>query len=196
VLVIKDDQRGEARYRFLETVRQYAAERLHKSGEAAAVRRSHAQFCLGLAEETEGELIGPNSLVALGNLQLEHDNLRAALAWAGEVGEADVEVRLAGALYWFWLRSGHVSEGRRWLEAALERPGASIPTWARAKALCGAGFLAFSRVDQPVAGGRRRGARSGCCLARSNDGSPNPGGGLQTSRSGIAKPSGSAGQTR
>jgi non-specific serine/threonine protein kinase len=81
-LVMYDDQGGEARYRLLETVRQYARDRLLEAGEAEAVRGRHAGWCLALAEEAEPALVGDNQREWLDRLEREHDNLRAALACA------------------------------------------------------------------------------------------------------------------
>jgi predicted ATPase/DNA-binding SARP family transcriptional activator len=110
----------EARYSMLEPVRQYAREKLEESGEAGDVSRRHAAWCLELAEEAEPELMGEGQEAWLGRLDAEHDNLRAAFVWLLEAREADAALRLGGALGGFWHMRGHLSEGRRWLEAALE----------------------------------------------------------------------------
>ncbi len=153
-LVVVEERGGEARYRLLETVRQYGHEKLLESEAAEAIRRRHASFFLALAEEVEPKLKGGESRLWLERLEIEHDNLRAALRWAADAGEVETQLRLAGALWWFWLRNGHLSEGRRWLEDALERVEASARTAARAKVLWGAGFLAFSQVSHPAARSR------------------------------------------
>jgi predicted ATPase/DNA-binding SARP family transcriptional activator/DNA-binding CsgD family transcriptional regulator len=153
-LVVVQEQLGEARYRLLETVRLYGWEKLHESGMIMSTRRTHANFFLALAEEVEPKLKGAESRLWLERLELEHDNLRAALRWAADTGERQTELRLVGALRWFWVRRDHMSEGRRWLEDALERAGPSGRAAARAKALCGAGFLAFSQIDHPTARAR------------------------------------------
>lgn len=112
---------GEARYSMLEPVRQYAREKLDEiGGEAGSVSRRHAAWCLGLAEEAEPELMGEGREAWLRRLDAEHDNLRAAFASLLEAGEADAALRLGGALGGFWHMRGHLTEGRRWLEAALE----------------------------------------------------------------------------
>ena len=143
---------GATRYRLLEPVREYAAQRLRESGEADEARRWHAAYYLALAEAAEPALWGAEQTGWLARLEAEHDNLRAALAWlldrAADGGEERAEraLRLAGALWRFWGVRGHLSEGRRWLEAVL---GASAgrDLAARTKALDGAGWLAQGQGD-------------------------------------------------
>jgi non-specific serine/threonine protein kinase len=141
-----------ARYRLLETVRQYAAERL-AAGDEAAVRGRHATFFLALVEEAEPRLSGPEQGRWLAALDTEHDNLRAALAWGlREGGDRAEGTRLAGALGPFWLRRGHLSEGRRWLgEALAEGRAATAPAGPRARALASAGALANMQGDHAEA---------------------------------------------
>jgi predicted ATPase/class 3 adenylate cyclase len=125
---------GEPRFVMLETVHEYASEKLGESGEAEEVRRRHAEHFLALADEAEPRLQGPEDVEWLERLETEHDNMRAALSWALERGEDEVALRLAGALGWFWEAHGHYSEGRRWLEEALAQDDrASVA--ARVKAL-------------------------------------------------------------
>jgi predicted ATPase/class 3 adenylate cyclase len=144
------------RFYMLETIREYAAERLEESGETEAIRGPHAEHYLGLAEEAEPELRGAHQLGWFERLEAEHDNLRAALSWAIEGGRTDTALRLGGALWWFWLVQGHLSEGRRWLEEALAKDdgrqaGSSARSSARssvrAKALIGAGRLLLEQSD-------------------------------------------------
>ena len=150
-LVVVHKQGYEARYRLLEVIRQYGEEKLRAFGEAGFIRRDHANFFLALAEEVEPRINGPDHRLWLERLEAEHDNFRAALRWAAEARQTETELRLAGGLWWFWLRNGHMSEGRRWLEGVLGRLDPSVRTAARAKALCGAGWLAFSQVDHAAA---------------------------------------------
>ncbi len=115
------------RYRLLETVRQYALQRLEGGADGAAVRRRHAACFLALAEQAEPHLRRAEAGAWLDRLQADHDNIRAALGWgeeAQETGEGAVDFppRLAGALWMFWWQRGHFAEGRRWLEAALRHP--------------------------------------------------------------------------
>jgi predicted ATPase/DNA-binding XRE family transcriptional regulator len=145
---------GEPRLAMLETTREYALERLEASGEAAAIRAGHARYYLRFAEAADLELHGPRQLAWLNRLEREHDNLRAALGWAGRSGEAEGGLRLAGALSWFWLIRGYWSEGRGWVEGALASAERAGRTEARAKALLGAGELAWQQGDY-VASRRR-----------------------------------------
>jgi non-specific serine/threonine protein kinase len=138
---------GALRYRMLEPVRQYGRERLEESGETETARRRHALWYLALAEEAEPKLIGAEQARWLEQLETEHDNLRAALRWFLERGEAESGLRLAGALGEFWRVRGHLREGLRALEAALENGKDAPPTLARAKALAHAGYIAWNRVD-------------------------------------------------
>jgi predicted ATPase len=141
---------GPVRYRLLETLRQYGRERLDASGEAETTRRRHAEYYLRLAEAAEPELRGPRQDVWLAQLEQEHDNFRAALAWSRTSGSAaDLGVRLAGALGWFWYVHGHPSEGRRQIDAALEAAG-DVSAAARARALGAAGFLARIQGEPAV----------------------------------------------
>ena len=153
-LVQVSEQGGEARYRLLETVRQYGREKLEESGEEPDIRRRHADFFLQFAERVEPRINGKDRGFWLGRLEAEHDNLRAALAWSQETAEAETALRLAGALSWFWYHREYWSEWRRWLDGALairESARASGRTAARAKALSGGGFLAWMQGDQSLA---------------------------------------------
>lgn len=147
-LVVVDEGHGtESRYRLLETIRQYALDRLVESGEAGEVRTRHRDFFLALTERAEPELRGPEQKVWLDRLELEHDNFRAALEWAradphgGEAG-----LRLAGALWWFWEVRGYWTEGRQWLRGALSHAG-DVSTAARVNVLNAAGALALRHGD-------------------------------------------------
>ncbi|HEX5506477.1 MAG TPA: LuxR family transcriptional regulator [Thermomicrobiales bacterium] len=140
-----DGPGGEPRLAMLETIHEYAAERLAASGEEAAARRAHAAYYLALAEDARPVLHGPEQGAWLARLEADHDNLRAALRAALAAGDAATAPRLAGALWPFWHIRGHLTEGRRWLEEALALDGA--PPVARAEALCGAGILAFYQDD-------------------------------------------------
>ena len=132
---------GEPRFVMLETVHEYAREKLKESGEAEEIKRAHAEYFLALAEEAEPELKGPDQLEWLEKLEAEHDNLRAALSWSLEYGDAELGLRLAGALWSFWFVRGHLSEGQWWLEEALAKSGAAASASSRARALTGAGRL-------------------------------------------------------
>jgi tetratricopeptide (TPR) repeat protein len=118
-LVGVDEQGQVARYRFLETIRQYAHARLQESGEESAMRQRHAMVFLEMAEAAEPHLTDAQQTRLLEQLELDLDNVRAALGLMIEQSAGDLAARLSGALYRFWYRRGHLSEGRRWLEAAL-----------------------------------------------------------------------------
>jgi tetratricopeptide (TPR) repeat protein len=134
----------------LEPVRQYALERLEESGEMGATRGRHAEHFVVLVEKARPVFLGAEHPLWLRRLEQEHDNLREALRWAREVGDVRSGLRLVGALSWFWWMRGYLEEGRRWAERFLsepfddDRPGCRR---LRAKALYGAGELAFGQGD-------------------------------------------------
>jgi predicted ATPase/DNA-binding CsgD family transcriptional regulator len=150
-LVMVRENGGQTSYRLLETVRQYGRERVEESEDEAEVKRRHAAFFVGIAEEAEWELDGPDQTLWLAFLETDHDNFRAALSWSlGEGGDAGLGVRLAAALWPFWFARGYLSEGRRWLERAITLSD-SLSTLARAKALNGAGSIATFQDDYEAA---------------------------------------------
>jgi len=146
-LVGLDETGAEARYRLLETVRHYAGERLAAAGESTAARDRHLIWYLTLAEDVESRLSGPELRLWLGRLETKIDNLRAAMGWAREQGDGARFLRLTGALWRFWLLRGYFSEGRGWLEAALQMEGAQDMPAVRARALAAAGALACEQGD-------------------------------------------------
>jgi tetratricopeptide (TPR) repeat protein len=133
----------------LETIREYAAERLVASGEAEAVGRAHAGYYLGLVEASERGLRGAEQGAWLARLGAERDNLRAALAWA-LAHDPDLTLRLCAAAAWFWVSSGAFGEGRAWAERALALPGAADGP-AAAQALLALGILAVPPIDPAAA---------------------------------------------
>jgi predicted ATPase/DNA-binding CsgD family transcriptional regulator len=141
----------EARYRMLQTVRQYALERLDELGEEEEVRGRHAGFFLALAEEAEPELRGPRQVAWMKRLGAEQDNLRAALRWLLSKAEWEMVARLGWALWWFWWLPARFTEGRRWMEEALEKGSATMPVSARARALFVAGVMAAGQDDHCTA---------------------------------------------
>ena len=148
----RDTSAGEPRYWMLETIREYATERLDASDEADELRHRHGEHFLALAEEAEPLLRGPSPKDWLDRLEREHDNLRVALDRLEAAGESELALRLAGAVSDFWQIRGHLAEGRRRLERALHAD--EHPTAARARALNGAADLAI--VSGDVATGRLR----------------------------------------
>jgi DNA-binding NarL/FixJ family response regulator len=147
-LVMARDEDGEARYHLLETVRQYAREKLSESGETEQFRDWHAGYFLELAEEAEPELKSAWQVAWLERLEVEHDNLRAMMAWLLKRGELEEAARLGWALWLFWGIRGHFAEGRRSMEQTLRaRGGAALPATARAKALYVEGMMANYQGD-------------------------------------------------
>jgi predicted ATPase/DNA-binding CsgD family transcriptional regulator len=136
----------EPRFVMLETIREYAQERLEESGEAETTKRAHAKYFLAITEEAEPELWGPEDAAWSNRLEREHDNMRAALSWSIEHDEVELALRLGGALRWFWNIEGYYGEGRNWLEATLDK-GERASAQARAKALEGVGWLADKQGD-------------------------------------------------
>ncbi len=141
------EQRGERpRYLVLEMIRQYCRDKLLDSGETDWVQGRFLDYYLRLAEEAETKLQSAEQFVWLDRLEVEYDNLRAALEW-GQASPADAEagLRLASALWRFWYLRGKLSEGRLWLEGALT--GARGGSLARAKVFNVAGHLAYAQGD-------------------------------------------------
>jgi len=150
-----EEAEGESRFRMLETVREYAGERLEAGGEAEEMRRRHAVYFLALTEEAEPELRGARQVEWLARLEADHDNLRAALGWSLGGGDRELGLRLAGSLWFFWHTRGHWSDGRRWLEGALGEATAA-PSAAWATAHLGLGVLALWQNDLGRAEARLR----------------------------------------
>jgi predicted ATPase/DNA-binding CsgD family transcriptional regulator len=130
----------EPRYRMLETIREFGLVRLAAHGEEHAVRSAHATDILNLAEPSYEGIFALGYERILARLDAEHDNVRAALAWAEAADETELGLRLAGAMTAFWVVRGHYREGQGWLERALGW-GEPAATAARARALNGAGWL-------------------------------------------------------
>jgi tetratricopeptide (TPR) repeat protein len=130
----------------LETIRDYAGELLAASGELASARRLHAAYMVELAEAANAQILrSPEPDAAYDLLDEEHDNLRAALEWAAESDERDVEVRLAVAARWFWIVRGHLGEGRRVFDRILARTDLTKPL--RATALAHGATFPFRQGD-------------------------------------------------
>ncbi len=146
---------GAPRFAMLETIREYALERLGASGEEAALRQRHALYYLALAERAEPLLHGAEQVAWLNRLKAEYDNLRAVLAWSQvAVDGAALGVRIVAALGPFWQFGGYLSEGREQLTRTLAHPEAAAPTVARARALFAVGILAGAQGDFALAHAR------------------------------------------
>ena len=153
-LVAVEAQDAEARYMLLETIQQYAAEKLAAQGETAWLQDRHLLFYVALAEEAEPRLKSGEREPWLAMLDRETGNLRAALVWStGGHGEPDAGLRLAGALSWFWRFRGYLEEGQQWLAQMLAAaPSTSGSTLPRARALCSAAALAMELTSPGRAG--------------------------------------------
>src|SRR5450631_4647009 len=135
---------GESRFVMLETIREYALEKLEASGEKALTKRAHAAYCMVMAEEEPTEQSGTEWLE---RFTLEHDNFRAGLEWLTETGDAEWGLRLGAVMFHFWERREYLSEGRDMLGKVLKVAGAASPTKARTRALFSAGVLAHGQGD-------------------------------------------------
>ena len=165
---------GESRFTMLETIREYAREKLEASGEEAATKRAHAAYCLVLAEETATAESGAEGAEVRERIALEHDNFRAGLEWLTESGDADWGLRLGAALFRFWESREYLAEGRDRLGKLLRMPAAAAPTKARARALFAAGVLASEQGEIAAADalmmeslviGRRLGDKQGVAVS-------------------------------
>jgi tetratricopeptide (TPR) repeat protein len=143
---------GEPRFVMLETVREFALERLEAAGdgEAEAARAAHAAFFLALAERAAPVMLGGNTVAWLDRLVSDHDNLRAAFDHLCRAETAADCLRLAAACGWYWFRRGYIGEGRARLGHALALAGPD-PTAAKGRALRWAGSLANAAGDLPAA---------------------------------------------
>ena len=139
-------RRSGDRFWMLETIHEFARDRLEETGDAEELQRRHTEYFLELGELASPELHSRDQSVWFDRLQAEHDNIRAVLGEALERGDADVVLRLAGAVWGFWLTRGYWTEGRRWLESALAGSKESDPLL-RVGPLSGAGLLAVWQGD-------------------------------------------------
>ncbi len=151
-LVVREAAGGSApgsasRYRLLETVRRYGLEQLDAAGETATTQYQHLTWCLTLAEEGARHYFKSEEGSWLDCLELEHDNLRAALRWCFDGRKAEAGLRLAGALWMFWYIRGYLGEGWARLTALLNLSEAAAVGPPRATALLGAGQLARTQGD-------------------------------------------------
>ena len=145
-LVVTDEQAGATRYRMLETVRQYAQDRLRDSGEESQWRSSHLACFVALGAEFNREFIGTKQHAWLARIASEHDNLRAALAWSTEASPLD-GLQLAVALDAFWRIRGFLAEGREWFARLLDVVPIDLRTRLRARGLYAAALFAILQGD-------------------------------------------------
>ena len=149
-----EPSQGNPRFSMLETIREFGLLELQAGGDFDAVRRRHGEHFLNLALEAEPHLTAEDQGEWLDLCDREHPNIREALRWAIEAGEADRAQQAAGGLWRFWQQRGHISEGWRWFEEILAMPEGGGRTSARAKALIGAGGIAWWQQDRETAGDR------------------------------------------
>jgi predicted ATPase/DNA-binding SARP family transcriptional activator len=166
-LVVSEVRAGENRYWMLETVREYAREKLQETGEEGAARREHATYFRAMADEAFTAMCRSEGAAWLELLEREHDNLRAALAWSQSAGgDLELAVALGGALGWFWIARGYLTEGRERLERLValapapqpspgppSPPRGHDPRFTRARLLTYAGTLAHHQGDYEAARG-------------------------------------------
>jgi predicted ATPase/class 3 adenylate cyclase len=150
-LVVAERGDGPSRYRLLETVSEYARERLLDAGRTSAVRERHRDHYLSVAESTAPKLVGAEQAEWLQRLDLERDNLRAALEWSMADPVPVKGLRLCGALQRFWWTRGHLREGREWCTRFLDMTDADDATAETARAANAAGVIAQHQADYDAA---------------------------------------------
>src|ERR671911_1022995 len=138
-LVRLDETESEPRFRMLETIREYAVDRLIDATEDAAMRERHAAFYLAFAEAVEPELVRANPVEWLDRLDADGPNITAALSWILDQNRIEEGLRLSVAMRFFWLRRAPLGEGSRWLTAFLERPASGVSPRTQARAIAAAG---------------------------------------------------------
>ena len=150
-LVVADTiGRSQARYRLLETIREYALEKLDEAGETARLRDRHLDLFLARVEEAAPKLGEAYQQVWLNGLEAEHDNVRAALAWSLQSGRIAEGLRIASGLVRFWEIRGYVQEGMTWFERLLARTDEGVPPVVRVNALVFASFMAMFLGNAPA----------------------------------------------
>ena len=159
LITVTEGADGEPRVGMLETIREYALEQLGRAGELHETRRRHAEHYTAFAERVQEQLGGPEHLMGLDRLEAEHDNLRAALAWsleasaaehAGEGGRAFTGLRLLQAMTTLWYHHGHATEGRQWLQRAIDATSEDAPA-SRARLQHWLGILLFQKGELDAA---------------------------------------------
>jgi predicted ATPase/class 3 adenylate cyclase len=143
----------EPRFLMLQTIREFATERLAESGEAGTIRNRHVEAFIALAQQAEPNLFGPHRREWLDRLEIDHDNFRAALDWCLDSGHTRLAMRLAGVFWRFWQMRGHIHEGRARLVRVLGMPNSHDFPHERLMALEAAGGLAYWQADMDVAQG-------------------------------------------
>ena len=138
---------GESRFSMLETIREYAVEQLALSGESDELQHAHSEHFRDVAEEAERRQTREDRIVWLATLEQEHDNVRSALDWSERSGDAETGLRIAAAMWRFWLQRGHLSEGRNRLERLLAMADADITGPVRVRSLAALGGLAYWQND-------------------------------------------------
>lgn len=139
---------GETRYSFLDSIKQYAREKLRASGESDTMRDKHLAYYLKYAQQAESALAGPEQALWMAKLELDHYNFRSALEWAFATAQMEAAFSLAARLWRFWKVRGHYSEGRGWYGRLLAADTASNASpQARAAVLYAAGMLAYYQSD-------------------------------------------------
>ncbi len=143
----------EARITMLETLREFGQEQLRALDEEDAVRVAHAAYFLAFVEAGQPRLLGLDQAAWMDDLEFEQGNVRAALEWTLQSGDAETALRICAAIWRFWETRGHYEEGRAWIERSLET-GAAVPTPVRLSGLIGAAFLAEDHGDYDIAAAR------------------------------------------
>jgi predicted ATPase/class 3 adenylate cyclase len=167
--LLRQTGEDEPRFSMLETIREYAGERLEESSQAALLRRAHTEYFATLAKDAEPAFTSADQDSWLDRLEAEQDNFRAAIDWCLAGGNDDIALQLCASLYWFWYVRGHLSEGRRLLDEALTRDVAPQEP-VRARAWIGAGSLALGQGDLARA---ETALQNGLALARELGDRPN-----------------------
>jgi predicted ATPase/DNA-binding SARP family transcriptional activator len=143
---------GTPRFAIPQPIREYARERLVESGESEEIRSRHSSFFLALAQAAEPQLTSGERGAGLERIELEYDNLRAALTWSlASPGRGETALRLAAALNWYWYFRGYLNEGRDWVKRILEKGSHLPPSSALATVLYSAGAGAWLQGDYSAA---------------------------------------------
>ncbi len=141
---------SEPRFRMLEVVREYSAERMEIAGDGAAIPLSHASHYLTVAEGLAERLFTADFDQMMAELDSEHGNIRAALAWCDDSGATELMLRLARAMSDYWMLRGHLREGQQWINRALARTD-EVPSSTRSGALASAGWISIFRGEVAAA---------------------------------------------